>query len=388
MTYLAVSTIVRRAAPDEQSSYLRIVDLDRGRVVATVAMPESHGRAVDPNARGGHRGSRGVSACGERFVAAANDRLFVLDPSWRLAREMTHPWVGGIHDVLAVADGVWVTSTAASLLVKLDWEGRIAERWHWADDAGLSRDLGFRKPPGFDEGVDYRVPAYGLGAHDVVHMNAVIARGPGLLVSLGQIRSPAAQRWQGARLAATRAAQVVPPIRRAIGTLRHRRMRGGELRELPAPGKRGASHAIVELDLEAGHPGAARVLWHRGGVSTPKHNLGAVDGSLLFNDSVVGVKAVDLRDGDIAFEIPIPGSPTFARGLCALGKDEWAVGSQRPAAVYRVSLGTRSVIDAIELGGQPWETVYAICRIPAAFSRERVEGFAEWAAGLDAPGAG
>ena len=291
--------------------------------------------------------------------------------------------MGGIHDVLAVEDGIWVTSTAASLLVKLDWAGELVQHWNWAADSELARALGFRRPPRFDDTIDYRVPAYGLGAHDVVHMNAVISRASRLVVSLGQIRSPAIQHWQRVRSSAMRTGEALPLSRRAIAVLRNRRMRGGEERSVPAPGKTAASHAIVELDLRDGRPGAARALWRQGGVSTPKHNVGFAGETVVFNDSEIGLAGVRLATGDPEYTIPIPGSPTFARGLCMLGGDECLIGSQRPAAIYRVSLRTRSVLDAIELDGEPWETVYAICTVPDEFSRSGFAGFEEWAAGLD-----
>ena len=333
-----------------------------------------------------------MSGFGDRFVVATNDRLFVLDPSWGLVRELTHAWIGGIHDLLAEQDGIWVTSTAASSLLKLDWEGNLLHHWHWASDADLAATLGFRRPPPFDESIDYRIPAYGLGAHDVVHLNAVIARGEGLLLSLGQIRSPAVQRWQGVRSAAMRTAERVPLARQTVALLRNRRMSAGEARSAPAPSKHGASHAIVQLERTEGRLGPARALWRQGGVGTPKHNVGVVEtgepGSeeLLFNDSELGVAIASVARGGISHTIPVPGTPTFARGLLMLSGGECLVGSQRPAAIYRVSLRTRTVLESIELGAAPWETVYAIAAVPGEFSRQSFEGFTGWAASLESFG--
>ncbi len=383
MTLIAVSTIVRRAAPDEQSSYLRLVDLERNEVVATVATPESPRRTIDTNVRGGHRGTRGVSGFRDRFVVAISDRLFVLDPDWKLVKEISHPWVGMIHDVLATADGVWVTSTAACLLTKFDWDGELVQHWHWASDPELPYARGFRTPPAFDESIDYRVPAYGLGIHDAVHINAVVARDTNLLVNLGQVRSPSIQRWQRARAFGTRTGAALPAVRQAIDLLRTRQVRRGERRAAPAPLKAGASHAIVELELSDGRPGPARIVWHRRGTTRPNHNIGHAMGLLLFNDSLTGIAGADLETGKVEFTIPIPGSPTFARGLCLLDGEECLVGSQRPAAIYRVSLRDRAVTEAIELGGEPWETVYGICTVPDEFSGDSLVGFAAWASGLE-----
>ncbi len=385
MNLFAVSTIVRGASGDAHSAFMRLVDLDRGQVVATVAVPQSRSRAADPNARGGHRGARGVGGLGDRFVAAVHDRLFVLDPAWRLVREMSHPWIGGIHDILVVEDGIWINATASSLLAKLDWEGNLAQRWYWASDVRLARELGFRRPPAFHDSLDYRGAAYGLGAHDVIHMNSVVADGDRLLLSFGQIRSPAIQRWQGSRAKAMRLAERLPGPRQIVGWLRERRMNAGETQTLPAPSKRAASHAIVALQLENGRPGTASALWHQGGVTTPKHNVARIAGSLVFNDSEVGLAGLDTGCRELAFTIPIPGSPPFSRGLAVLDEGQCLVGSQWPAAVHRVDVPRREVIQSIELGGRPRETVYAISQIPDGFATDAFDGFGEWAEGLTLP---
>jgi hypothetical protein len=110
---------------------------------------------------------------------------------------------------------------------------------------------------------------------------------------------------------------------------------------------------------------------------------------LVFNDSETGeLVGVDLDSGEIAFKLPIPGSPPFARGLHPLSENELIVGSQRPAAIYPVRLRQRSVGEAIELQGKPWETVHAICDVPEGFDADNFERFSEWAAGVWVANAG
>ena len=65
--------------------------------------------------------------------------------------------------------------------------------------------------------------------------------------------------------------------------------------------------------------------------------------------------------------VPNPGSPSFARGLAALGGGRYAVGSQAPAAVHVVDLDRGAVVRTIDLGGEPTESVYAIAALPDAF---------------------
>jgi hypothetical protein len=382
VTLVAVSTVVRRAQRDEHSGYLRLVDLDRRRLVAAAAVPESPLRAVDPNPRGGLRGARGVSATDDRFVLTRGDRIFVLDRSWRLQREISHPWVGGIHDVFADEAGIWVASTAASLLVRLSWGGEVISRWCWAEDPALPGALGFRRPPAFDDSIDYRIPSPGIAVHDRVHLNAVVKTDSRLFVSLGMVRSARVRLWGRAKATVSRAGAALPATRGLVSALRRHRDRSiDKTRELPAPTRRGSSHAIVELELtESGQPGTARLLWHQRDVKTPKHNVWVSGSVLVFNDSDSGeLVGVDLDSGEIAFKLSIPGSPPFVRGLHPLSEDELIVGSQRPAAIYPVRLRQRSVDEAIELQGKPWETVYAICGVPERFDTDNFERFREWA---------
>jgi len=216
------------------------------------------------------------------------------------------------------------------------------------------------------------------------------------LVSLGLIRSSATQRRETAKAAVAKVGTTFPPTRRILGALQRRRHeqrhgppthRGAQTeRDRPAPTKPGSSHAIVELELGDQGLGPARVLWHQRDIATPKHNIWLHGQTLLFNDSDAGeLVGVDLASGRVELKIPIPGSPSFARGLHALSDDELLIGSQRPAAIYVVRLSERSVTQKIELGGQPWETVYAICELPPSFSGDDVDGFREWAAGVWIP---
>ncbi len=101
-----VTSNVRGALPGEPSAYLRVVDLDSGSLLLTTRIPESLFRAHDPNPRGGQRGGRGLSVHDGRLVVANAERLYVLDTSWRLVDELSHPLAADIHDVLAEEDGI------------------------------------------------------------------------------------------------------------------------------------------------------------------------------------------------------------------------------------------------------------------------------------------
>ncbi len=119
------------------------------------AVPESVHRAKDPNPRGGLRGARGVTTDGARLVIANTERLLVFDQYWKLVGDITHPLMGGVHDILAEVDGIWITCTNADLLLKLDRTGKMVADWEWRVDRSLVAGFGFRGLPKVDRTPDY-----------------------------------------------------------------------------------------------------------------------------------------------------------------------------------------------------------------------------------------
>lgn len=373
---VVVSTVVRGASFDEPSGFYHVVEVEQGAVIGSVPVPEARHLAEDPNPRGGLRGGRGVSSQDDLLVLASNDTLRVVGPDWAIRQRISHPLAGGIHDVHAEGDGVWVSATAGSLVLKLSWDGELLSGWHWAEDRALVRALGLspRAVPALDLHRDYRVPSPGSGAHDVVHLNAVCPDGDRLLVGLGQVLSSAALRRERLQGLAARAGDRLPLARGGVAAVRRLRQRRWGRQSGPAAPRKQGTHAIVALPLRGGRvqPGRAELLWHAGGATTPKHNLlPDEDGGLWFTDSERGllVKA-DIRRGDRTVEIGIPGGPPFARGLQRISATRMLVGSQRPAAIHSVNLASGAVERSIDLGGAPSETVYALTAVPPRFEAD------------------
>ena len=105
---VAVTTIVRRSGLDVPSGWLRILDLDERRQLAMAPLPDPVHRARDTNPRGGMRGGRGIAATGDRIAIAINDRILVLDSSWRMQGVLSHRWLGGVHELEADEGGLWI----------------------------------------------------------------------------------------------------------------------------------------------------------------------------------------------------------------------------------------------------------------------------------------
>jgi hypothetical protein len=357
---IAVTSAVRHAGSADFSGYFRVVELDSGSVALKAPIPESAWRADDPNPRGGVRGAKGVSAHGDRLVVANSERLFVFDTSWLLVAELTHPLMGAVHDVLAVEDGIWVTCSACDLLLKVDWQGEPLDTWSWRAEPALISELGFDSLPRFDSTLDHRDPRVAQqGVHNAVHLNAVGSDGDSLLLMFGRIVSPALVRQRLRKAAIARALARVG-ISRPLPT---------KATPVPASTLPCSSFAIVELP--AG--GSPRVVLHGTGTTVPNHNVDALGEDVVYLDSNGGRLVVAGRDGEEHIAVPIPGAPSFARGLTRIADRTYLVGSQAPFALHAVDLDEGAVVESIELEGEPNESVYGLEIVPDAFSAPPVD---------------
>ena len=287
---------------------------------------ESIYRAKDPNPRGGFRGARGVTIYGDHLIIANAERLLIFDSSWKFVGEITHPWMGGVHDILVDGDGIWVTCATADLLLKVDWTGKVLADWEWRLDKNLTASFGFRNLSQVDRRLDYRDPeTMRDGVHNTVHLNAVSRSPEGLLLSFGRILSPAAYKK-------AKVASVLGRIAKYIGLKRRNHNSKQEaMPGTPVPKIEGSSSALILLRED----GSAKILKRIFGTSVPNHNVIQVENSLIYNDSNgnrVVATALDESSPDRCVEIP--GQPGFVRGLAQLDKDSFLVGSQAPAANY------------------------------------------------------
>lgn len=355
---LAVTSIVRHAPPDEASGFLRVVDLADGRVLLKSTLPESPHRRTDPNPRGGVRGARGVAVDGSRLVVANAECLFIYDSSWKLVGSISNCWMGAIHDIFAEKEGIWVTCTNADLLLKVDWDGRILQRWEWRRDEKLRRAFGFGRLPCADRNFDYRDPrSRPPGVPNMVHLNAVTRSGDGLLLSFGRILSPRAYRR----------ARLVGLGGRVAGLFGGRRRKAKLPRDPLSPGR--AENADSSSAILLRRPRRNAEILHRvAGVAVPNHNALRVKDALLYNDSNRGALVMTGGDGGSRQRVvEIPGNPSFARGLAQVSEHAFLVGSQMPAAVYTVDMEKLRVTGCCRLDGAPYETVYGLCLLPDAF---------------------
>jgi hypothetical protein len=376
--WVAVTSIVRHAAASEHSSFLTVVDIGTERIVGRFAIPETSMREHDRNPRGGIRGARGIAIGEDSWAVATADRIYVLNLAGGLVREISHPLAGGIHDLCPAAAGVWVAATASNSALLFSWDGQLLDSWHWCLDEGIRESFDLPRGLAPDPFLDYRVPSAGIGQYDITHLNSVYAAGTQLLVSLGHILPHAAIRQLRRRSRIARYGDRHRLTSSLVAKARHRRESRLLEASLPAPERKGGTYAVVSVPLEAGRISRApsSVVWQDARVKTPKHNLLLANGALLYTDSDRGLLVtVDVADRRELRTVAIPGSPPFARGLCAVG-DAYVVGSQRPLSLSIVSQG--HVTGSIVLPGHEWETSYAVGYLPPTH-RNVLDELTDWA---------
>jgi len=357
-TRLLTTSVIRMSRPNETSGYVRLVNRQQKQSVAQWPIPESPFREYDLNPRGGLRGGRGLGGNEERLVIAITDRLFVFDRSWHPVGELTHPMFGEIHDVLVEADGVWVTSSSSDMLVKLGWDGKVLRQWSFRDDPALAASLKLEGALAFDPSLDYRDPRQLPAAFDFVHLNSVFRTPSGLLLSFGYVMSDKQIRIQ-------RAFGLPGSFLRWLG-FESRKLHPSQLFELRFLSARHATSSWAAVLLPDEGPARLITLVH--GVKFPNHNAVQHGPSLVYNDTNRSQLVQQSFDGSWKKQIRIPGKPAFARGLAALGRNRFVVGSQQPTALYEVDLDAMKVERLVELGTHVHESVFGIHVLPDGFN--------------------
>jgi hypothetical protein len=331
---VVVTTCVRGALIEEVSARLHVLDLAEDGVSFVTPVPESIWRAEDPNPRGGVRGAKGVSVHGDRLVLGNAEHLFLFDTSWRLVARFSHNLLGGLHDILAEEEGIWVTCVRSDSVALIGWDGQLVDWWSPRIDRNLRKRLELGRTPGVDLEIDYRDPRAGDAARSSVDLNGVTRGGGGLLLCFGRVVCRRRRLWR----------HVVSP----------------------------ASFAVVELPIDRRplSTAGASVRLHRRDqlVGAPNHNAVEDGDVLVYNDSNRNCLVVydTARNAEVR-AVPIPGDPPFARGLTRVEPGLWLVGSQDPAAVHAVDTDRGAVVATFPLDAIPYETVYAVTPLPEAF---------------------
>ena len=140
-----VCTAVIRNTPSSvvPHGWIYDIDWDHKKVIQKLPVPQSRSELLlNLNPRGGIRGGRGVAITSDAIWVANYDTLFEYDHSWKELRRLSNPLLSDIHEIAAMDDGIWVSSTGVDLAVKIDFTGKVSRVWSPRTCAYLKSFLG------------------------------------------------------------------------------------------------------------------------------------------------------------------------------------------------------------------------------------------------------
>jgi hypothetical protein len=135
-----LSTVVR-GAPMEKAGELISLDWDKKQVLGRTPIFPSNPTLEDPNARGGGRGGRGIALLRDELFVASYHTLHGFDYGLKPTRAFTDRNFAGLHEIKAVEDGLWTSSTALGCVQKVRFDGSIGESWWAHDDPLVEREF-------------------------------------------------------------------------------------------------------------------------------------------------------------------------------------------------------------------------------------------------------
>ena len=335
---LAATTVVRNVPADVSSGRLIILEVsnERTRVVEEVRLSENPYRSRDLNPRGGTRGLRAVAFCGDRIVVADATRVLSLDSSRAVTSELSHPWLGLIHAVLPDPDGVWVVSTSADAVVRLDWSGEVVGVVRPVDLADIVEALGLPSADPLSAGRFDDPSALQGRPHGLTHLNCAILTSDAMIVGLGRalVRDRAGQ----AALDAYRQGNWTAP-----------------------PGSWRARHAIVRVPFASLANDPPAVLWQQPVATMPGHEVW-LEGPRIWTIDSGGSALIAIEDSRQVSRIPVAGS--FPRGLVDVGAGLVVVATQHPLTVHIIDLATGRTVGRHPLASDEDESITCLTRCP------------------------
>lgn len=366
MTRLIVSTNHREVLHGEVSGWLYVIDLESCKILQTSAGIEPPNRIHDINPRGGMRGMRGVGICNGELAVANYSSVFFFDRHWRLLRVFTHPAVAGIHEILYVEDGLWVTSCYNDLLLKFDLAGNVAE-YFYTRSKSLMNLLGGRTrvllhSDDIRSGkLDFRDRTnFNMNFYDGTHLNSVCGTpGGGLYLSLGLVTGEKfailqdIKSWMLHKRLWDPFVTLNRSLRRLLG---FSKSMFSELVIQPAKG----SSAIVKLAAQ-GEPNVFLALPH---VNNPSHTIRFFgDGTGIYLNTSHGSLIHFDEQGRVISQTKV--TEKFLRGALPLPDGRLALGASNTMLIFE--LETRRVVDTIELSNDASISVFDIKVIPDEF---------------------
>ena len=137
------STVIRCTQSKEITGYLHKICLSSGNVLIKKPIPiDSHHPFW--NGRGGNRGGRGVCIHNEKVYLATATQIIVYDRDLNYLKDITHPYLAGLHEIVIDEEGIWCTSTIHDLIIKIDFSGKLLKSWFLSESLYLMATLAIK----------------------------------------------------------------------------------------------------------------------------------------------------------------------------------------------------------------------------------------------------
>jgi len=370
MPRLIISTTMRYVTPRQPSGYLYIYDLNDDSVLSRIKAIESPYRPVDPNPRGGLRGSKGIDCSGEHILISNPHSIFVFDPDWHLQRIVTHPSCAGIHEIMLDEDKhLWVTSTRNDVLFKFNLDGALLDFVSLRHNKDLMQALEMNRAPLLsaadiaDGKLDFRDPrTHSQMKYDALHLNSIASYPEGgFLISLGLVvnqRYSIMMRIKEYLLNKNIWPWIVKINRFFRSTINGKSKKHSGMMFKPAVGK----SAVVRLSED----GSAEPCLTIGGQHVPSHSIAVLNDETAFylNSSEGSIIRFNIREQRITSSQHI--TDQFLRGVFILNDRDILVGAQN--ALVRFDYRNNRVLRRNPLSQDQNEAIFEIKLLPDNFS--------------------
>lgn len=316
---LYFGTVVR-AAPVSAGGSLFKLDWERKAITAEVAItPSEPALDHDPNSRGNVRGCRGIQVVGNEIVAADYHTLNIFDLDLNPKRKISHGLMVGLHEIQAVGQSAWVTSTTLDAVVKFNLMNGVKEAEFWP-----------REVPEYQQALDTEpLPVDKSGDNRAAFLEDMSFRGP------PHLHLNAVCEFRGEVYALFHSKCAVANLSRGTVVFRDEKLKHSHNLIIEEPGVvtiNDSRRTIVrQYDLESGKEVRSYDIRKMPGIKT-----------LLFRSAVFALK--ELGFGFFSSNRKATARPLFLRGLAM--NDKYIFAGFSPATIVQIDRNTGKLVDS------------------------------------------
>ena len=365
MNRAIVSTASRHKLPDQASGHYYVVDTDSFQVIQCSEIIEPPFREYDTNPRGGVRGGKGIFIREDVVVLSNSSAVYIYDHDWIPLSIISHPSLGGIHDLCVVGEQVWITSSRNDLLFCFDFQEIILDYYDFRKMPEVFHDIKWKPKPYLSDKqihsghIDFRDPrTHDPNVSDAAHINGVdILPGGDLLVSLGLLIDT-----KFSRLLLLKKWMVEKGIWKKWLSLNRMISRAFSMKK--------KMHSDMVIQPARAYSAVVRITENRQvkpclsfyGTTVPSHSVRVLeDGSAVYLNTTNGeLIHFSPETGDIISKASI--GIKFLRGVRQMKDGHLLVGDNQ--SLYHYDHMQKKIIDTLKISNDPDEAIYDIYIMP------------------------